>query len=405
MLLTKKTYTQEAIDIASKVSKEVEIRHAKWLVSMKYLVDQTEVDDLLSLQGRYCDDVIFNEDERITRNQRILLMCEQERVQERRQVVEDKQKTLRKVVRDVSRVAERMLISKLESYPIDKLCGGIPLFDHFASFAYSPSLSFSKLGTLTTLSHQLNSTIVDLISNPKFCERLGRKPKGVPDAKVAIGQIGIENCRLLFPVLMARPMLKWADQNTKLIAPKMWQHLVVTANVTRMRLQSAGVREPDAGILIGVLRTLGNFVIVNHFTYTFEDALVEVMLNYRKAEKKEEYYACADIKANTAFLPKVIHEMEASITRRILESYDWPKASLHIKNAIIEDLDNIPILERSDHGAALAQAKAYSIYEGLTKSSAFVDKHKPFWFANVQMSGEALKEVRSRIPGKLTLTM
>ncbi len=285
-MLTKKTYTQEAIDIASKVSKEVEIRHAKWLVSMKYLVDQTEVDDLLSLQGRYCDDVIFNEDERITRNQRILLMCEQERVQERRQVVEDKQKTLRKVVRDVSRVAERMLISKLESYPIDKLCGGIPLFDHFASFAYSPSLSFSKLGTLTTLSHQLNSTIVDLISNPKFCERLGRKPKGAPDAKVAIGQIGIENCRLLFPVLMARPMLKWADQNTKLIAPKMWQHLVVTANVTRMRLQSAGVREPDAGILIGVLRTLGNFVIVNHFTYTFEDALVEVMLNYRKAEKK-----------------------------------------------------------------------------------------------------------------------
>jgi len=70
LLLTKKTYTQEAIDIASKVSKEVEIRHAKWLVSMKYLVDQTEVDDLLSLQGRYCDDVIFNEDERITRNQR-----------------------------------------------------------------------------------------------------------------------------------------------------------------------------------------------------------------------------------------------------------------------------------------------------------------------------------------------
>lgn len=103
-MLTQKNYTPEAMDIAVKVSKEVELRHAKWLASMNHQVDQSQVDKLLSLQGRYCDDVIFSEEDRITRNQRILLMCEQERVKEKRQIVEDKQKTLQKVISDVSKV-------------------------------------------------------------------------------------------------------------------------------------------------------------------------------------------------------------------------------------------------------------------------------------------------------------
>ncbi|MDF2152225.1 HDOD domain-containing protein [Vibrio sp. CAU 1672] len=403
MLLTNKTYTQEAIDTALKIANEVELRHAKWLVNRKYLLEQSQVDNLLSLQGRYCDDVIFNEDERITRNQRILLMCEQARVKERNQRVENRQKTLKSVVADVTRVAEQMLIQKLNQMPMEKLCGEVADFAHFSSIAYSPSLSFTKLSTLTTLSHRLSATIVDLVSNPKFCERLGRQTKNVQDAKVAIGLLGIENCRMLFPVLMARPMLKWGDHNTKFIVPKMWQHLIVTSNVTRMRLQDADIRNPDAGVLIGVLRCLGQFVIANHFTLTFEDALIEVMLNYRNHDRKEEYYACADVVANPAFLPKVIYQMEGIVTRRILDSMDWPSNAMYIKDAVLEDLDKVPVLERSSYGAALAQAKAYSIFDGLSRSNAFVEAHKPFWFANVQISAQALKETRARMPGKMIL--
>ncbi len=163
------------------------------------------MDKLLSLQGRYCDDVIFSEEDRITRNQRILLMCEQERVKEKRQIVEDKQKTLQKVISDVSKVADRMLMKKLETLPIDKLSSNIPAFELFASFAYSPSLSFSKLTDLANNSHQLSSTIIDLIENSRLRER-GSAAKTSSDARVAIGRLGIENCRKLFPVLMARPI-------------------------------------------------------------------------------------------------------------------------------------------------------------------------------------------------------
>lgn len=121
MLLANRRYTKEAVDIAEQVANEVEVRHAKWLVSIKYLLDQSNVDSLLSLQGRYCDDVIFSENERITRNQRILLECEQARVKEKRERVQDRQNTLRKVVADVSRHTEHLLVKKLLSNPIDKL--------------------------------------------------------------------------------------------------------------------------------------------------------------------------------------------------------------------------------------------------------------------------------------------
>lgn len=404
MLLTQKNYTQEAMDIAAKVSKEVELRHAKWLASMNHQVDQSQVDKLLSLQGRYCDDVIFSEEDRVTRNQRILLMCEQERVKEKRQVVEDRQKTLQTVINDVSKVAEQMLGKKLEALPIDKLSSNLPAFEQFASFAYTPSLSLQKLTDLANSSHQLSSTIADLIENSRLRER-GSAAKNNSDVRIAIGRIGVENCRKLFPVLMARPMMRWADNNIKVLTPKFWQQLVLTANITKMRLNETNVPDPDCGVLIGTLRNLGSIILINHFTDTFEDALIEVMLNYRKTNRKDEYYACADIRPNSAFLPKVIVNMEALVTKRLVENFNWPKSVEHIKVAILEDIENKPVLERSVYGAALAQARAYAIYDNLSRSEVFTEKHKPFWFANVQISGEALSSIRMSAPGKMTLLM
>ncbi|MBW3697019.1 hypothetical protein EK599_15060 [Vibrio sp. T187] len=405
MLLTNKHYTPEAVEIARKIANNVEERHAKWLISMKFLVDQSEVDTLLSLEGRYCEDVIFNEEDRITNNQRILLGCEQERVKAHKQKLEDKQKTLKTVVDAVAMVAEKMMCDKLEETDIGTLFGGIPDFGHFASIAYSPSLNFSKLSTLTTLSRQLSSNILDLVSNPKFSERFGKAPKAITDPKIAIGQIGIENSRFLFPVLMARPTLKWSDANTKLIAPKMWQHLIVTSNVTRMRLKETNVREPDVGILLGTLRVMPLFLICNHFSQVFEDALVYTMTKYREADKREEYYACSEVAPNLVFLPNVIKRVERQLVRKLIEHIEWDVNSSYIKQALLEDIDDISILERSEYGAALGQARAYSIFDGLKRSNAFLDKHKPYWFAKVQMSGAALSEVREQMPGKLTLSM
>jgi len=404
-LFSVKRYDLKAEQAAKKISEQTNQRHFKWIVSMKYVVDQSDVDSLLSLQGEYCDSVIFGETERITENQRILLQCEKQRVVERREQIEERQLVLDKVVKRVAVTTEKMMIEKLSQMDVPKLLWGFPDFGHFSSFAYSASLNFSRLGTLTTLSHTLKNSVLDLVGNANFCQLLGKYPKHTNDPKVAIGYIGIDNCRRLFPVLMARPLLKWADKNTKLIAPKLWQHTVVTANVTRMRLEHAGHKEPDEGVLIGTVRTLALYAICNYFSQMFEDSLVSVMQSFRDNDQMEEYFACSEVRPTLSVLPNVLFKLDKVLTKTIVDYIDWGARGQHLKNALLEDINDVPILDRSVHGVALAQARAFSIYDTMQKSNAFVGKHAPFWFANVQIDGASLKKVKSNSPGKLTLSM
>ena len=327
------------------------------------------------------------------------------RVIERREQVVERQKILHKVVSQVAQITEKLMIERMLKFDVPKLLWGFPDYSYFSSFAYSASLNFTKLGAMTTLSNSLRSSVLELVGNAKFCELMGKPAKPTNDPKVAIGFIGIENCRRLFPVLMTKPLLRWGDNTTKLIAPKIWQHTVVTANVTRMRLEDAGYKEPDEGVLIGAIRTLAHYAICNYFTQVFEDALVMVMMKYRENDQMEEYFACGEVKPTLAVMPRVIVRIEKALTKRIVEHIEWDPRTIHLKTALLEDANDVPILERSLHGVALGQAKAFSIYDMMDKSNAFVEKHTPYWFAHVQMSGGDLRKVQERSPGRMTLSM
>ena len=205
---------------------------------------------------------------------------------------------------------------------------------------------------------------------------------------------------------MSQQLIKWSDDNIKPIVPKVWQHLVVTANSTRMRLQETSVKEPDAGILLGVLRTLPLFVICNHFSATFEDALVKTMLGYRDAsDKHDEYYACTEVIPNTQFLESMIEILDTKLLKKLVDYIDWSPNNQFIKRAILEEVHDIPVLERSVYGAALSQGRKFSIFEALENSELFNIKHRPYWFSTVQMSVATMEQMQARIPGKLTTSM
>ena len=120
-MLANKNYPPEVIEISRKVSINVETRFTKWLISEKYKLDQSTVDTLLSLENRYCESVIFNEADRISHNQRILLRCEQDRVNAKREKVAAKQQTLRYVIDDVSDAASALMLEKLQGTLISSL--------------------------------------------------------------------------------------------------------------------------------------------------------------------------------------------------------------------------------------------------------------------------------------------
>ncbi|OAJ92283.1 HDOD domain-containing protein [Vibrio bivalvicida] len=404
LLTTNKKYNEEANALAQKITRMTTERHAKWLVSLKYILDQSDVDSALSRQSEFCDSVIKKEEERITDNQRILLKCESERVEERRLAVEERQKVVVSVVSDIAEHAQSYMCQKLEEMSVLQLFGRFPDFSYFSSIAYSPSLTFSRLSVLTTNDNQLKSNILELVNNPKFCQRIGKSPRSIQDPKVAIGTIGIDNCCLLLPILMAKPLLKWHDPVTKSIAPKLWQHMVLTANVTRIRLEQTGSKFPQQGILLGVLRTISRFAIVNHFSLLFEDAQVAKLQWYRENNLREEYYACGEVAPDLSILPHVIHNLELELTRKVVDAIEWTPFTIPMRNALEEDLNGVPVLERSDAGAALAQAQAYAMYDTLDRSNAFIEKHKPFWFANVQMPPDALQVIRELNPGRVGLS-
>lgn len=405
-MLANRNYTPEVIEISRKVSINVEKHFNKWLISPKFKLKQTTVDTLLSLENRYCDSVIFDENDRISHNQRILLRCEQDRVSARREKVAAKQKTLRYVIDDVCNTASELMTEKLEQTLMSSLFSELPDFNHFASIAYSSSLNFSKLHQISAESRSLSSSLIEFVSNPEFTDKYGKKSKVVLDPKVAARQIGIENCKLLFPLLMSQQLIKWSDDNIKPIVPKVWQHLVVTASSTRMRLQETSVREPDAGILLGVLRTLPLFVICNHFSATFEDALVKTMLGYRDAsDKHDEYYACTEVIPNTQFLESMIEILDTKLLKNLVDYIDWSTNNQFIKRALLEEVHDIPILERSVYGAALSQGRKFSIFEALESNELFNIKHRPYWFSTVQMSVATMEQMQARIPGKLTTNM
>lgn len=406
MLLANKSYSPEVIEISRKVSINVEARFTKWLISPQYKLEQSTVDTLLSLENRYCDSVIFDEADRISHNQRILLRCEQDRVNARREKVAAKQQTLRYVIDDVSDAASALMLEKLQGTLISSLFSELPDYNQFASVAYSPSLNFSKLHEISAKSRPLSSSLIEFVSNREFTEKYGKKSKVILDPKVAARQIGIENCRLLFPLLMSQQLIKWNDSNIKHITPKVWQHLVVTSNATRIRLQETSVKEPNVGILLGVLRVLPLFLICNHFSSTFEDALVKTMIGYRDAsDKHDEYYACTEILPNTQFLESMVEQLELKLLKKLVEFIDWSPNNQFIKRALLEEVNDIPVLERTIYGAALAQGRKFSIFEALDNSELFNVKHRPYWFSTVQMSLATIEKMQDRVLGKLTNTM
>lgn len=403
LLITNKIYNSEANELADKIALQTRSRHAKWMVSMKYILDQSDVDGALSRQSEFCDSVILNEKERITENQRLLLECESSKVEERRKAIEERQKIFGAVVADIAEHAEKNMAGKLGQMSPMQMFGKFPDFSYFLGVAYSPSLTFPKLSVLTTNDNQLKSNVLALVNNPKFCGRLGKSVRSLQDPLAAIGALGIDNSSLLFPILMAKPLLRWHDPATKSIAPKLWQHMILTANVTRLRLEQANVKNPQQGILLGVLRTISYFAVVNHFSQLFEDAQIEKMQWYRENNMREEYYACAEIKPDLSILPNVITQLEQQLTQKIVNAIEWTPFTIPLKNALQEDLDNVPVIERSEAGIALAQAQAYAMFDTLDRSGVFVEKHKPFWFAHVQMPPEALQMIRDKHPGKIEL--
>lgn len=397
-IISNKKYGEKDQEVAKKHSAAINERFNKWLVSFKFLLDQEEIDDIFSGQSEACDSIIVCESQRVSTYQRLLLDVEKNSVIKKQTELAIKQKLNNEVVKQIVAEHKQIMTDFIQGKEIDALIKIPHGFGDFVSFAYSESITITKLYEVVYSNSTLNEAILSLANNPSFCESIGKPVKNIRDTKTAIGFIGVDKCKILIPILMFKPLLKWTDTNTKLISPKIWQHMILTANATKARLAESGYKNPEEGIAIGLIRNIGHFIINNYFSLTFERTMEKMMTKYREKGLMEEYYACADISPKLSFLPEMLGELSNKLSLEIIHKIDWSN-KIHLKNALIEDIEDKPVLERSLHGAALMQGRTYSVFNLMSKSKAFVDAHKTPYFAHCLLSKDAQKSISRSNPG------
>lgn len=401
VILCDKRYTPKSYQLAKNITSKVLSRYNQWVVSFKCLLDQSEADDLLGEHGVFAETVILSETERVTQYQRLLLEVEKHKVIEKRTAVAMKQKTHNKVSARAKEVTKELFDKYLDEHSMGAL--KIPEgFGEFLSFAYTPALNFKRLYEVTLMNRGLTEGLIELANNREYCISMNKTPKNICCVKTAIGFIGIDTCKELFPLLMVKSSLRWDDRNIPLIAPKLWQSVILTANVTRMRLESAGSKEAAEGMVIGAFRHLGRFAINNLFTKISEDALIQVSQEYREAGQMPEYYACAEITPKPGILVDVFEKWADRLTRDMVERSNWGR-SLHLKKAIIEDLDGVDVLDRGLHGVALGQGNTFAIHHLMSQSNSFIAAHDVGFFANMLFDPLDYQVIKKQKPGKINL--
>jgi hypothetical protein len=398
ILLSNKTYSEKDQQIAKKQSHAINQRFNKWLVSFKFLLDQTEVDTVFSNQSESCETIILSEKERVSKYQRLLLDVEKSSVIKKQSELAKKQQFHENIVKDLVSEHEKIFKQFIDSKEITELLKMPYGLSDFISFAYSESVTVTKIHDVVYTNLSLSETILSLVNNESFCKSINKPLKNIRDVKTAIGYIGVDKCKVLVPVLMLKPLLKWNDRNIHLIAPKIWQQAILTGNVTKKRLSDAGYKEPDEGIAIGLIRNIGHFIINNHYTRTFEKTMEKMMINYRENGLMEEYYACANIIPKMTFLPEMLGKLSEDLTTEIINNINWGQKN-HLKIALLDDINDVPVLQRSTHGIALMQAKAYTSYNLMSKSKAFVAAHSNALFAHCLLSKDDQKEITKSSPG------
>lgn len=400
VLFSNKKYGKKDREIAKEKSKVVIERFNKWIVSFKYLLAQGEVDELFSDQSAAADSVIMHEEERVSKYQRLLLEVERTSVLRKKSELAKKQVLNHKIVLDLIDKHEENLNEFIATKEINELIKFPKSFDEFISYAYTESININKIYETVRKDTSLSESIISLVNNPSFCDSINKQVKNISDIKTAIGFIGIDRCKLLIPVLMMKPLLRWNDQNIKLIVPKVWQYSILTANASRKRLLDSGYKNPDEAFAIGIIRNIGHFIILNYFSQTFEKTMEEMITYYRDNGMREEYYACADITPKLRFLPKMFFELSDSLTRRIVEKIEWGHKT-HLRHALLEDIDNVPVTERSVHGVALMQGRYYSIFNLMNASKVFQKPYATVFFADCLLSKNDQREISESNPGIL----
>jgi len=383
---------------SEEIKELTEVQFLNWVISKNFRIENSMMRSENMVKSY--DSIILSEDERVSRNQRLLLECEKPRVRQDRA-----KKTIEKTVLDgicklTKKKTKEILLMRINSLGIDELLNGKSSLFSFISFAYGEGMNFNKIMSLCEESEDLTKSIIDLVSDHSFCLQTNKKARTVKDLKTAIGIVGVDNCKMIMPAFIIKSIFNFNDKNTLKVVIKLWEESVLSANTSRIMFEDNNVRDPSVAILMGFLVSIGRFIIVDNFTKCHDEAAKITLDLFKKEKLIEEVFSVQDFPVSLHLLSEVIEKEEKELTKRVVKSLPWNSRTFSIRDALMEDLDNVPYDDRDHIGKILVKSKAISILEIMSKENAFIHIDKIFWLEANNLEQKEYDQVIKKNPWK-----
>ncbi|MBW3694653.1 hypothetical protein EK599_03045 [Vibrio sp. T187] len=391
-LASSQRYTAEAMCAAQDVVNINTKIYTRWLVSERYLVAPNEPSSS-HLPG-YGENAILDEKDRVNAHQRILLGCEKSKVIDRVESLKKEQVQLEDIKEEIQAEIIKALIKDIRSnQAVGSICDTDKLSELMELLTH-PHVDSEAMVSFAIRNHSIDFGL------KKYMKRYFDSRAiegGHPSSRTAIGHLGIERCRDIFPTILIRSRFDKGSELHKFVYRKLWHQVELMSNSISSRLECAEVDDKVVSSLFAILYTLPSFVIVEKYSQFYDEVYAKKLYEYRSLKDATKYNMCLTLKP-TLCPASVIYKFEKVVRKQLLSSLKFGSHLEPMKVAFLEDLKNQPIIDRSLFGMALAQGKAYTMWRVLEGYKLTKKNHKPLWFGFFQMDKTALSSINERFP-------
>ncbi|MCP4526631.1 MAG: hypothetical protein GY833_12070 [Aestuariibacter sp.] len=293
-------------------------------------------------------------------------------------------KTLRETLSDTDKLARTGL--SLRGRDADDIT-------HVLRTLYSPSVTFNRIWNAIAVIPKLPEQLAKLVNTAEFCKSIGRDmPQRKVQGREAIGFLGIEGCKVVIPLIIAKNRLRGSSRNFPLSGAKLWSYCVTMGNTATHLLKESGHRDPAEGFMLAVTMLLAHIAVYNVYDHCYDMAREELMGLLRNRNAMDLYFVVPHVNASPTILADTLTEFAPATALELLELFDWENLK-RIKKGVTEELTRVPTHKRSMHGQALKQAKHYAKFIMLRESKTFVKDHLRPFLACAFLSDEQIRNL------------
>lgn len=263
--------------------------------------------------------------------------------------------------------------------------------------SYNPNSTMKKIAEILAVNSVVSNKLISTVNNTKFRRSIGRvgDDRRIDNLQSAIGYIGINGFKALLPFLIFKDIIKDFYQVFPGMTHKIWKYALGKAVCANHILTENGHKDPMMGYIVAFVSSLGVIAIYHQFYISLEEVKLKKLEDASKNKKFDIYDAIFSSEPDEAVMSEMLIEFSATLPVQILEKLNW-NIFPEIRNAIIEESNEVPLDERSDMGKVLRQSISYSKFELLRRAKFFSKDHVEPFLESGGLTRETMKSLISQ---------